>query len=170
MGYLKNKSVYISGPIEHDTSTENWRTEPIKQLTERFGVKIFDPFDDPKQKWSPLLAKARANKDFKEMERICSMFVRKDLCIVDRADFLIAYLPKGFPTFGTTHEIISANGQKKPVITLCSEGWEHNPAWFFGFKKIVKLGDWDSLYSYLKEVDDGKHKTNDRWAYVYGLV
>ena len=170
MKYLKNKSVYLSGPIEHDSTKENWRTEPIKALTEKFELNLFDPFADPKQKWAPLLEKARAEKDYPEMERICSMFVRKDLCVVDRADFIVSYLPRGVPTFGTTHEIISANDQKKPVLLVCPEGWEYNPAWFFGFKKIIKLGDWDNLYAYLQEVDDGKHKDNDRWAYTYGLI
>lgn len=162
--------MYLSGPIEHDSVHENWRTEPMHELTTRFGCDVFDPFSDPKQKWAPLITEARKNKDHEEMERICSMFVRKDLCVVDRADFIVAYLPKGVPTFGTTHEIISANNQKKPVILVCPDGWEWNPAWFFGFKKIIKKGGWDDLYSYLQEVDDGKHKDNDRWAYTYGLI
>lgn len=170
MEYLKNKRLYLSGPIEHDSVDANWRTEPVKVLSEQFGIDVFDPFDDPKQKWTPMLVEARKNKDIEEMERICSMFVRKDLCMVDRADFIVAYLPKGVPTFGTTHEIISANNQKKPVILVCPDGWEYNPAWFFGFKKIIKLSDWSNLYAYLQEVDDGKHKDNDRWAYTYGLI
>lgn len=170
MGYLKNRTTYLSGPIEHDSIKNNWRTKPIEIITTKFEIDLYDPFADPKQKWAPLLIKARIEKDYDEMVRICSMFVRKDLAKVDRADFLIAYLPKGVPTFGTTHEIISANNQKKPVILVCPEGWEHIPAWFFGFKKVVKLGGWDHLYEYLQEVDDGKHKDNDRWAFVYDLI
>jgi hypothetical protein len=32
------------------------------------------------------------------------------------------------------------------------------------------FGSWDSLYGYLKEVDEGLHKDDRRWALVYDLI
>ncbi len=51
MSYLAGKRCYLSGTIENDTTGFNWRTEPKKVLINRFGIDLFDPFDDPKQIW-----------------------------------------------------------------------------------------------------------------------
>lgn len=169
--YLKNARVYLSGPIEYDNIGTNWRDEPKKELISRFEVNLFDPFEDPKQQWVPKIAEARKNKDYKAMEEIAKKFVRKDLAIVDRADFLVAYLPYKVPTTGTHHEIINANEAKKPVLLVCPEGKENIPLWYRGFiPHEVTFGSWDELYTYLHEVNEGKHKDNNRWAFVYGLI
>src|SRR3989304_6377731 len=127
MHYLQDTRVYLSGPIEYDEEGTNWRIEPKKELVSRFSVNLFDPFEDPKQQWLPLIAKAREKLDYEAMETVAKKFVRKDLSIVDRADFVIAYLPYKVPTTGTHHEIIVANNAKKPVMLVCPEGKEHIP-------------------------------------------
>lgn len=171
MNFLKNQRLYLSGPIQHDV-TENWRELPKKVLVEEFGVNLFDPFDDPKQQWVPLLNEAQKNKDYETIVRITKSFVRKDLCMVDRADFVIAYLPYKVPTTGTTHEIINSNNCKKPTLLVTNHSdITHIPLWYFGFIPIeFMFAGWDSLFSYLREVDEGKHKDNNRWSYIYGEV
>lgn len=171
MSYLKGKRAYLSGPIQHDQTGRNWRTEPTAVLTTRFGIDLFDPFEDPKQQWVPALKAAQAERDYDEMTRIARQFVRKDLCMVDRSDFIISYLPLGVPTTGTHHEIINSVNAKKPVLLICPQGKEHVPLWYYGFvSHKAMFGSWTDLYFYLNDVDAGRHKDDNRWDFVYGLI
>lgn len=170
MSYLRGKRCYLSGPIEYDTG-KNWRTEPTGVFTKQFGIDLFDPFSDPKQVLSEELHEARRLKDFDTMTRIAKAFVRKDLAVVDRADFVVAFLPWKVPTTGTHHEIINSNNAKKPTLLVCPQGKEKVPLWYFGFIDVeFMFGSWQELYLYLTAVDIGQHKANDRWAFVYGMV
>src|SRR5581483_419345 len=108
MSFLKNAKVYLSGPIEFGDDKVNWRLDPKEVLAQEFQLNVFDPFDDPKQQWAPLLEEARSRNDYETMRQIAKNFIRKDLCLVDRSDFLIAYLPYKVPTTGTHHEIINS--------------------------------------------------------------
>ena len=171
MSVLKNKRAYLSGPIEHDTTHTNWRTEPKETLVNRFEINLFDPFADPKQQWAPLLQESRDNRDFDTISQVAKNFVRKDLAMVDRADFVIAYLPKDVCTTGTHHEIIVSHNAKKPTLLVCPQGVENIPIWYFGFiPHEVMFGSWDDLYSYLDGVNSGDQKENNRWHFVYGMV
>lgn len=167
MGYLTGRKIYLSGAIEHG-SVVNWRTDVIAKL-KTYGLDVFDPFDDPKQQWVPTLTKAREEKNYPEIKRICQDFVQKDLTLVSRADLLIAYLPYRVPTTGTVHEIINASKDKKPTLLVCPEGKEFVPFWYFGFiSDEFMFGSWDELYAYLDEVEQGLHKHHRRWRYICG--
>lgn len=172
MGFLRNKRAYLSGPIQHDPSGTNWRIYPTKILVEKFGIELFDPFADPKQQWVPLLTTAQEEKDYETIVKISKSFVRKDLCLVDRSDFIIAYLPYKVPTTGTHHEIINSNNAKKPTLLVTNlNDIVYIPLWYFGFiPKEFMFPSWDSLFQYLEAVDRGEHKHNNRWAYVYGEI
>jgi len=165
---------YLSGAIEHDKNELdlNWRVEPKKILKERFNISIFDPFDDPKQQWVPSLNEARKNQDYDTMVKIAKSFVRKDLALVDRSDFLIAYLPFGMPTTGTHHEIINSNNAKKPTLLVTDTGdIGYIPLWYFGFIPTeFMFPSWDSLYDYLESVKNGEQKHNNRWSFTYGII
>jgi nucleoside 2-deoxyribosyltransferase len=169
--YLKNKRCYLSGPIESDNDRCNWRDEPKRILTKEFGLDVFDPHSDPKQQKFPLLAEARKNKDYETMRNIAKDFVHKDLAVVDRSDFVIAYLPLGVPTTGTVHEIIVSSNNKKPTLLICPQGKEMIPYWYYGFiPHQVMFGSWEELYNHLREVNNGMYKDNYRWSFVYGLI
>jgi nucleoside 2-deoxyribosyltransferase len=170
MNYLKNKRAYLSGAIEFG-GEYNWRNEPIKTLTEKFEINIFDPFSDPKGQWTSELKETRENKDYNRLAEIAKSFARRDLCMVDRSDFLIAYMPYKVPTTGTIHEIIVSSNAKKPTLIVCPEGKEYAPAWLWGIlPKDSFFGSWNELYSYLQDVTDGKHASNNRWHFCYGLI
>jgi hypothetical protein len=169
--YLENKTCYLSGAIENGDTSYNWRIEPTKILTENFGVKVFDPFADSKQQWVPTLSEARKNKDYETMRKIAKSFVRKDLKMVYKTDFTVAYLPYKVCTTGTIHEIISSNENKNPTLLVCPQGKEFVPLWFFGFiPHEFMFGSWVDLWKYLDEVNEGKHTNNNRWNFIYGLV
>lgn len=171
MSVLNGKRSYIAGPIEFDASGVNWRTEPKNVLRNHFQIDLIDPFEDPKQQWTEQIAKAKKDQDLDTIVKISKAFVRKDLNLVDRSDFIIAYVPP-IRTVGTIHEIINSNNAKKPTLLVTGTGNITDvPVWFFGFISTeFMFGTWDDLYNYLDEVNDGKHQDNDRWAYVYGLI
>jgi len=168
---LEGTRCYLSGPIENDSAGHNWRVEPSRVLRERFKINLFDPFDDPKQQWMPILNEARDKCDYETMRKIAKSFVRKDLAMVDRADFVIAYLPYRVPTTGTHHVIIFSSNAKKPTLLVCPQGKQYAPLWYYGFiPHQVIFGSWDELYGYLEEVNQRLHTENDRWWFVYGMV
>jgi hypothetical protein len=169
MSVLMGKSLYLSGPIQNEVDP-TWRVKPTKILAERFGINVFDPNADKKQQWAPDLASAKTKCNFDEMSRIARLFVRKDMQQVQRADIVVAYLPPGVPTTGTHHEIINSWSYKNPTL-LVSDRKEHIPLWYYGFiDHKYMFGGFENLYEYLREVDDGKHKDDFRWAFVYGLI
>lgn len=170
MNYLQSKRIYLSGPIEWDTNPD-WRIEPKRILTERFGGVVLDPAADDKQSDFSMVVEARKNKDYETLVKIYQKFVRKDLCMVDRSDFVISFLPYGVPTTGCHHEIVVADNAKKPVLLVCPEGKELVPLWFYGFiPHQCMFGGWDPLWEYLDGVDKGSQKENRRWSFVYGLL
>ena len=169
---LTGKRVYIGGPIEHSTSGANWRLEPKHRLISEFQINVFDPHEDPKQQWSPLLNEAREKKDYDLMHKIAKSFVRKDLAMVDRADFLISYLPYKVPTTGTHHEIINSANAKKPTLLVTdADDIAYIPLWYYGFiPKEFMFSKWETLFEYLHEVNAGKYMSNNKWSFVYGLI
>jgi len=171
MNHLRNKRAYLSGAIEFGEKTHNWRIDPINVMTNRLGINVFDPFSDPKQQWVEELDKARVNRDYAAIRKIAKNFVRKDLCMVDRSDFLIAYMPYKIPTTGTVHEIVNSNEAKKPTLIVCPQGKENAPVWLWGIlPEHYFFSSWDDLYAYLQDVADGKHYEDDRWHFCCGLV
>lgn len=172
MSYLKDKRLYLSGPIEFGDSVVNWRDKPKSFFENQFGLQVFDPFADEKQKLVSVLDQAKKDKDYDTITKICKGFCRKDLSLVDRADILVAYLPYKVPTTGTVHEIINANNAKKPTLLVTNKDCITNiPLWYFGFiQKEFMFAGWDELYSYLIDVNAGKHKNNNRWSFVYGEI
>ena len=170
--FLNNKKAYLSGPIEYDHESLNWRTEPVKILTEKFGIDVFDPFADPKQQWAEKLKEAKITKDFETISNVAHAFVRKDLHQVDLSHLLIAYIPHKTPTTGTVHEIINSNNSKKPTLLVSNTGDISNiPAWYFGFIPIEFIfPNWNSLYEYLEKVNDPEQKVHDRWKFIQGKI
>jgi nucleoside 2-deoxyribosyltransferase len=168
MNYLKNRRVYIAGPIEFSDQALDWRMKIKENLLSKFGLRVFDPIDDPKQGVRKDMIKAKEEKNYEKISQIVHSWVRTDLSIIDRMDFIIANLPYKVPTFGTTHEIVSANDAKKPVLLVCEDGKEKTPDWFWGFiNHNFMFGSWNDLYDYLQQVDEGKHKNNNRWYFTY---
>lgn len=171
MKYLQGKRLYLSGAIEADNSNINWRTEPTRVLQERYGLQVFDPFEDPKQKKTSDLMKARRENDYETMANITRAIVKKDLALVDRSDLLIAHINPSIPTTGTHHEIINSVNAKKPVLLVGTGSKSLLPLWYYGFIPHRHMfSSWNELYIYLDEVDAGKHMDNDRWAFIYGLL
>lgn len=169
--YLAGKSLYLSSPIQF-AEDDSWREGLVNTLTDRYKLNVFDPTKDEKQYWVGELNQAKKDKDYSKIRKIAKRFVKKDLQIVQRSDILLAYLPYRVPTIGTIHEIICANDLKNPVLLVTNTGCKTDIAfWLYGFIPHEHMfDDFNSLYSYLDQVDAGQHKDNDRWSMVYNMV
>jgi hypothetical protein len=172
MNYLKNKRCYLSAPIENAANIDpNWRSTISSVLIKEFEINLFDPFLDPKQQQVDALHDARNNKNHLKMIEIAKSFVRKDLSMVDRADFVIAYLPYKVPTTGCHHEIINSNNSKKPTLLVCDTPDKfHLPLWYYGFIPYeFMFSSWTELFDYLRLVNQGKSE-NPKWDFIYGKL
>ena len=170
-GFLASKRAYLSGPIQF-AKEDGWREYPTAVLTEKFRINLFDPFKDPKQNFNEKIRQAQNNNDVDTLVTIAKGFVRKDLGLIDRCDFIIAYVPFGVQTVGTVHEIINSNNAKKPTLLVTDKNSiKFIPLWYFGFIPTKYMFvSWDDLFTYLSQVDEGLHRTDDRWSIVYGDV
>ena len=171
-GALKDRVLYLSSPIQfEDIKRPDWKTSVVETLTSRFGIAVHDPAKDEKQKRATQLETAIQEGNFDEAEEIATCFVKKDLAIIDRCDFLVAYNPLGVPTTGVPCEVHHAVSLKKPVMIVCPEGKKNVSRWYMGYLRHRYLfGDWDSLYEYLDSVNKYKEFANHRWWVVYGMV
>jgi hypothetical protein len=137
-GLLNGARVYLSGPMDFVASRaaekkHGWRNR-VSQFLQRRGVTVFDPWYKPgvrglheygredeksgeriKSRWTYTRGRAGAQarawcaRQFWEMLHI-------DLRMVDTSDFTISYCPTNIYSVGTSHEIIMATLQHKPVL------------------------------------------------------
>lgn len=171
MGYLSGKSVYLAGPI-HDVKDDGkgWRDTMTPRLKE-LGLNIDDPThksiygigevaDD-----KVLFKQLAKDRDFDKLREKFWPVVRKDLRMVDKADFLIAVYSPNVKMLGTIQELTVAQTQRKPILIYCAEeeAGDINP-WILTFvKKGCFFTNWDELIEYLKIVDSGVFN-HDYWT------
>lgn len=171
MGALLNSKCYLSSAIECDTSTSNWRQEIIAKLSEEFGVITYDPAQDIKQTQVHILNEALEAENYDLVEQITKKFTKKDFIEIDRCSFLIASIKKNVQSTGVPTEVVHAINLKKPVLICSYPDKKSCPKWYFGnlHHKYI-FGKWDDLFTYLKEVDEFKHRDNHRWWYTYKML
>jgi nucleoside 2-deoxyribosyltransferase len=162
--YLKDKKVYLAGPI-HAVSDDGtgWRDYMTPKLKELFGLVVDDPckksatgFTEVKED-KKILKQLIADDKYQEVKEKFYPIVRKDLRSVDQADFLIAVYDPTIHMCGTIHELVVADQQKKPILLWINpdHSQDVNP-WIFTFVKSTWIfRDWDKMIAYLKNVDNG---------------
>jgi len=132
--YLKNKKVYLSGPLEFATGNCDWWGTVKQSLEDKFDLIVHSPYHDPKQiKWGREITEALTEKNEDKLHNIAKRIVRHDLGTVDQCDLLIANVTQNVRTTGTCHEIIDSNAHKKPVMLVCDGNRFKVPLWYRGF-------------------------------------
>lgn len=162
---LKDKRVYFSSPMENANSIPDWKAQREnvkKHLKKIYELKVFDPYDDPKQ--AQIKDLDRDGTDYDAAARILKSYVKIDLNCVDRSDIVIAYVNRSIPTAGTHHEIINANLGKKLVLLVSGTKKFDIPLWYFGFiDHRYMFGTWDEMYDFLDQVDNGAVDLSRVW-------
>ncbi len=117
---------YSIGAIESVSDEEAvvWRNIVNDKLS-KWGMMVFDP--TKKNEFSGLneigeerkqLNNLKNEGKWDEFNKIFKKIMHIDLRSVDHSDFVIAYMPKDIPVFGSVHEIVEARRQKKKVFVF----------------------------------------------------
>jgi len=172
MDYLKNKAVYLTGPITAAIDDGvGWR-EYITPRLLSFGLIVDDPvkntvnglgeIGDDKTKFKCLIQERR----FEQARREFSPIVRKDLRSVDKSDFLIFYYDPKIPMFGTIHELVIANQQRKPILMFVPDDKVEgiNPWVFTLIKSDCLFTHWDAMFMYLDSINRREAIDYDYWT------
>jgi nucleoside 2-deoxyribosyltransferase len=157
--------------MEFVSDGESWRDKVSDTLTQ-MGVVCFDPYKKPfesdikedKESQNELREK-RANGNLQDVHDHMREIIAADLAMVDRADFIIAYLNPDVPTFGTIHEIVVANQAKKPIFVFVEGGVKKTPLWMLGLLPVKYFyDDLDSLLKTIVDIDSGRKQIDSkRW-------
>ena len=122
MNKLKNTICYLCGNMENTEDAENWRDSFTKDL-EKINIKVLNPtrpmFHDQLSESEDMrnkFKKMRENNEFSELHDIMKNIIRRDLRAVDLSTFVIVKLEPNKATWGTTHEVIQASSQRKPIF------------------------------------------------------
>lgn len=164
MNYLKDKNVYLAGPIAAVADDGcGWRDFVTPRLVNDFELYVEDPckktangqgeVKDDKAFFKQLVAGGHFDVAREKFWPI----VRKDLRCVDKADFLIVYYDPLVHMFGTVHEIVLAHQQKKPILVKYDkENLDKFNIWLCTLAKPKWLfDDWDKMFNYLDLIKSG---------------
>jgi nucleoside 2-deoxyribosyltransferase len=170
-GVLSGCSVYLSGPIEYTTDMgAGWRSFLSDILEGAFGITILDPlknhfvnlpFND-----AEIVAeinKAREQNDYELIHQEAKKIIQRDIRLVDLADFVIALIDPSIPTFGTTHEVVVAAQQRKPILVYTPDKKKF-PIWMSGLlKPSTVFDDWGDLLNHLTDITSGKIEIDSKY-------
>ena len=170
-GVLDKTYTYLSGGMEYTSDGRTWREVATATLKE-MGVKVFDPYHKPftnsKEETPEVHKELILNRDTENYEPVAGHMkkvVADDLAMVDRSDFLIVYINPSTPTFGTTHELVVAVQQKKPVFVFVEGGVKNTPLWLLGVLPTRYFyNSLDELLEMLQGIDSGAVEIDSsRW-------
>lgn len=122
--------VYFSSPYEHDRANTNWKIKAAK-LFHEYDIDIVDPCPDDCDETHTIDA-MKEKGDWLGVYEFCSNIVEGDLAMLNRSQGMLAYLPYGAVTFGTTHEIIHALNHNIPIVLVMPEGIDKVSHWLWG--------------------------------------
>lgn len=107
------------------------------------------------------------NQDADALAELMRVHVcRPDLSLVDKADFLIAYIDKKIFMCGTIWELCVAANQRKPVLVVCKQGRFGVPFWLWGvLPHKVFFNNWDEMFAHIDEIDSGKVIPSKYWRF-----
>ena len=171
MKTLNKTYTYLSGGMQYTQDGKSWREKCAEEL-EKMGVLVFDPYKKPFENsreetpevhkqlidWMDAGNLGMVAKHMKEV-------VADDLAMVDRSDFIVAYINKDIPTYGTTHELVVAVQQKKPIFVFVEGGVKNTPLWLLGIIPPHYFYDnLEDLLETLKQINEGSLEIDSsRW-------
>lgn len=172
-GVLYKTSCYLAGPMEFDPKGRGWR-EKASIFLKSIGVKVFDPYIKPYIASDELEEGENARELFYkwlqdgEYDKVAERMkpIRNfDLNCCDRADFLIFYINKNIPTFGTMEELAEAVSRKRVIFIYVEGGKKNCPLWLYGMLNHQYFyNSIEEIIEKLKDINDGKEPVNnDKW-------
>ena len=163
--------IYLPGPMEAcRTTAPVWRNE-IKPKLVLIGFNeenIIDPVErQPKGEYEAI-DRARALRNWADVDKITKEIVCHDLRFVDDCNFLICHLFDDVITCGTWDEIFMASLQRKPVFIIMKDWQDKAPSWLFGrFGHSMMHDSIDDVVNRLRNIRDGMEPPPKGWRNLY---
>lgn len=170
MKTLNKTKCYLVGAIQYTSNGRTWR-EKAEIFLQSINVTVFNPFKKPfvedikedettKQWMIDNLNLGNFHIVESHMKKIRAL----DLRCVDLSDFIIGYIDPKVMSWGTADEIFTALRLRKPVFLVIDGGAKNTPVWLLGsMSHDLIYPDFDSLFSYLKEIDDGNIQLDSKY-------
>jgi hypothetical protein len=171
---LRGTRTYLVGAMDRvPDGGAGWRNKITPEL-EKLGINVVNPCDN--MVGSKVLENEETRgwieyyKETKQYDKIRAKFgmIRSvDLRCIDVCDFIIARIDLDVHACGTYEEIVTANRQKKPVLTYCKQGKSKAPNWlFFMLPHEYIFDSMEDIIVYLHKIN---HCVNiddlDRWVF-----
>jgi nucleoside 2-deoxyribosyltransferase len=168
MKYLNGKTAYLCGPIFGVLDDgKNWR-EFVSARLKKMSIQVSNPCD------KKTLGSSEVAGDKKKFKRIIMQedwgkikeefwpIIRYDLRSVDKCDFVIFNYTPDVPMVGTVHELVVSNFEKKPILLKYDKSKldQFNPWMCVFIKKHHFFSEWDGMFEYLEDVNNGKLDTS----------
>lgn len=167
---LKGAKTYLVGAMQYSNGRA-WREE-ISEKLDAMGIVCFDPYKKPfvvevqeTEKTHAEIEELIQKGEYDEVARIFKRIRSYDLALVDKADFLIAYIDPEILTVGSWEEIFWSNRLKRAIFLIIEGGKNKCPYWLFGTipHKYI-YNSLDEVVEVLQKIDSGeKTIDNDRW-------
>lgn len=158
---LFRTKVYTIGAMEYADGS-NWRTTVENTLMPR-NITVFNPYKKPFindcDESPDVRVRMRGHMERGEYEIVSSWsksIRRFDLNLVDRSDFIIAYILPSTASWGTAEELATAVAARKPIFVIVEGGKQNTPLWLMGqLKHKYIYNNLDEALTMIKNIDDG---------------
>ena len=170
---LASSVCYLAGPIDFsDDLGVSFRKKLILTAKHKgLGIKFLDPTDkleglqaDVGDEQS-IINDYRKKRSWNKLSALMKKIVRVDLRQIDLADFVIVFIDTQIHMCGSYHELVEADRQKKPVLTIIKQGKENCPSWLFGtIDHNLMFSSIEECVEYLYKVDQELITLDDRWV------
>lgn len=167
---LRKTRTYLVGHMQYGEG-RSWREDMGEFLNSR-GINIFDPYAKPfvdsanEDEVTHDVMRARlAQGDLQSVHKHMKEVRAQDLRMVDRADFVIAYIDPSIPTYGTVEELVTCVRAKHPCFIVVEGGRKNVPFWLLGmFPPEAFYDSFSDLKKTISEIDNGYSRIDGtRW-------
>lgn len=168
-GLLYKTRVYLGGNLENSTEDFEWR-QKVEDEFNKIGItcltpikKCFIGYCEETYQDRERLKKERSEGNFDYINDYMGDIIGKDLRCVDLVDFFLFVLEPDKPTYGTTHEIVLASEQKKPIYVIVPNK-NQMPLWLLGLiPPECVYDDLDNVIQIIKDIDSRKININKKY-------
>jgi nucleoside 2-deoxyribosyltransferase len=141
----------------------DWRELVEKTLTPR-NITVFNPYKKPFlndcDESPDVRSRMRRSMHLGEYEEVTQWardIRRYDLNLVDRSDFIIAYIIPSTASWGTAEELSTAVAARKPIFTVIQDGIKNCPLWLMGqLKHKYMYNTVEDALKMISRIDSGE--------------
>ncbi len=169
-GVLFKTKSYLVGPMQYSDG-RGWRDSITEQLS-KLGIVCYDPYKKPfvvdveeSDNAAEDIRKLIAAGEYDKVAARMKLIRTYDLALVDKSDFIIAYIDPTVITVGSWEELFWANRMKRPIFLVIEGGKSKAPWWIFGTipHKYI-YSNIDEVVDVLTKINSGeKEMDSDRW-------